>query len=174
MTRKHVDKDYSFGGWNGAEILSPKICIVCNTVFTPKSGIHKFCSLQCKGKWKYITGSISTEYQYKEISGNWLRYFSRLASQKHRQDLTASILLEVYDEQNGLCALSGEPLTCVLEKGTICKTNASIDRIVAGGPYTKDNVQLVCRALNLWRGDTDLMEFIEWCNKVSKFHNEEV
>ena len=76
-------------------------------------------------------------------------------------------------EQNGKCALSGEELTCLLTKGSICKTNASIDRIVAGGPYTKDNIQLVCRALNSWRGDTDLMEFIEWCRKVVQYQDEE-
>lgn len=162
-------------GWNHDNATwKNKECVVCGVNFTPKSGIHKFCSSQCKGKWQYISGRNSTENQYKEISGNWLRYFSRLVNQKERYDLTASILLDVLEEQNGLCALSGVTLTCILEKGSICKTNASIDRIVAGGPYTKDNIQLVCRALNLWRGDTDLMEFIEWCHKVSKFHNEEV
>lgn len=166
-------RNYTFGGWNGSDIFSPKQCAVCSTSFQPKSGVHKFCSPQCKGKWQYITGRNSTESQYKEISGNWTRYFSRLVSQKHREGLTVAILLDVLEEQNGICALSGEELTCQLEKGTICKTNASIDRIVAGGPYTKDNIQLVCRALNSWRGDTDLIEFIEWCNKVSKFHNEE-
>lgn len=163
-----------FSGWNGSEIFKEKECIVCQKLFNPKSGIHKFCSPQCKGKWQYITGKGNTENQYKEISGNWQRYFQRLCNQHHRKELNYKILLSVLEEQNGLCALSGTPLTCILEKGVITKTNASIDRIIAGGPYTKDNIQLVCRALNSWRGDTDLMEFIDWCRKVTQFQDKEV
>jgi len=149
-----------------------KPCPVCGSEFTPKSGSHKFCSPQCKGKWKYITGSGSTKEQYKRISGNWHKYFQRLCIKDKREDLSTEILLEVLKEQDGKCALSGETLTCQLEKGTVHKTNASIDRLVAGGPYTKDNIQLVCRALNSWRGDTDLLDFIDWCKKVAKYHED--
>ncbi len=158
-------------GWNHDNAnWVPKSCVVCGTTFIPKNGVHKCCSPQCKGKWQYITGSGNTAEQYKRISGNWNKYFTRLVSLKKRNLLSVEDLLEIYKEQNGLCALSGEPLTCSLEVGKISKTNASIDRIVPGGPYTKDNVQLVCRVLNSWRGDTDLLEFVEFCKKVAKFH----
>ena len=161
---------HKFGGWNGSDIFQDKVCLVCKTTFKPKSGAHKFCSPQCKGKWQYITGSGSTENQYKEISGNWRRYFARLIGKKYRSELSLEILSRILEEQKGVCALSGVPLTCTLIKGQTCKTNASIDRIIAGGPYTEDNVQLVCAALNKWRSDTPLQEFIEWCRKVASFH----
>lgn len=80
--------------------------------------------------------------------------------------MDVSTLLELLEEQSGKCALTGIELTCKLEKGHISKTNASIDRLQAGGPYIKENVQLVCRAVNSWRGDTDLNEFIWWCKQV--------
>lgn len=163
-----------FGGWNGSDIFKLKSCLVCKQEFKPFSGAHKFCSPQCKGKWQYITGSSSTENQYRKISGNWTRYFSRLIGKKYRSELTVDILLSILEEQNGQCALSGVPLTCTLIKGQSFKTNASIDRISAGGPYTKDNIQLVCSALNKWRSDTDLQEFIEWCRKVAQFQTKEV
>jgi hypothetical protein len=151
----------------------PRYCAVCGIQFKPFSGVHKFCSPQCKGKWKYITGVFSTENQYKEISGNWRRYFSRLCCRSHKRiDLRVEDLLEILNSQNYKCALSGVELTCKLEKGTKFKTNASIDRLEAGGPYIKENIQLVCSALNSWRADTDKDEFIWWCKQVAKYQGE--
>lgn len=148
-----------------------KLCCVCQTPYLPRSGINKFCSPSCKGKWKYLSGAETTEKQYEKISGNWSRYFARLVNQHQRKadGLTIDVLLEKLENQNYKCALSGIELTCLLEKGTIFKTNASIDRIEAGGPYVKENIQLVCRALNSWRTDTNLAEFIWWCKKVANF-----
>jgi hypothetical protein len=158
----------SVGGWHHTGCFKHKPCAVCGTKFKPKSGIHKFCSEKCKGKHKYLTGEITTESQYKYISGNWQRYFSRLVNRSRgRAELTVEELLEVLENQDYKCALSGVELTCKLEKGTVFKTNASIDRIEAGGPYIKENIQLVCRALNSWRGDTPVEEFIWWCKRVA-------
>lgn len=155
-------------GWNhDTANWTSKTCNVCGSMFTPKSGAHKFCSIQCKGRWKYITGSCCTEEQYKKISGNWYKYFQRLCNKNNRNNLTTEMLLQVYNEQEGKCALSGVPLTCTLIKGTKVKTNASIDRIHAGTEYSIDNIQLVCSALNSWRADTDLQEFVWWCKQVA-------
>jgi hypothetical protein len=150
-----------------------KKCVVCDTNFLPFSGVHKFCSPKCKGKWKYITGSGSTENQYKKISGNWHKYFLRLLQQHKRKEdgLTVEDLLKKLEQQEGLCAISGVKLTCILQNGVITKTNASIDRIEAGGPYVASNIQLVCRSLNSWRSDTDLSEFIWWCKQVTKWQD---
>lgn len=161
-------------GWNHNNAKwKPKICVVCGTSFTPKSGIHKFCSAQCKGKWPYITGQSSTENQYAEISGNWDRYLARLLyyNGRKRDKLTKEILLSQLQKQNYRCALTGVPLTCQLEKGTVVRTNASVDRIIAGGPYEANNIQLVCRAINFWRCNTPLSEFVDWCRKVVSYHD---
>jgi hypothetical protein len=73
----------------------------------------------------------------------------------------------VFDRQYGLCALSGEPLTCLRKSGVKYKTNASIDRIEAKGSYAEDNIQLVCVAVNKFRIDMDIEEYINWCRKVA-------
>jgi hypothetical protein len=145
-----------------------KACAVCGAEFTPKSGVHKFCSDACRGKWKYITGDGSTENQYKKISGNWDRYCARLLyyGGRKRDKLTKAILLRKLRDQDFKCALSGTPLTCDLSRGVVSQTNASVDRIVAGGPYTEDNIQMVCKALNHWRADTSIEDFVAWCRKV--------
>lgn len=158
-------------GWNheNAE-WKTKNCLVCNSEFTPKSGAHKFCTPQCKGKWKYVTGSGSTEEQYKKISGNWKRYLSRLlyVGGAKRSSLTVDILLKKLEEQNYKCALSGLPLTCLLDKGKKHPLNVSIDRVNAGGPYEAYNIQLVGQALNCWRSDTDIETFVYLCEAVAK------
>jgi len=160
-------------GWHHENAnWKPKACAVCGTEFIPHSGVHKFCSAACKGKWKYITGDGSTENQYLKISGNWDRYCARLLyyGGRKRDQLTKEILLRKLESQKYKCALSGVPLTCALVKGNHAQTNASVDRIVAGGPYTEDNIQMVCRALNFWRADTSVPEFVEWCRKVVDHH----
>lgn len=156
------------------DVFKDKHCVVCDACFKPRSGVHKFCSQECKGKWKHITGVVTTESQYVYITGNWRRYLSRLCCRSHkRKDLTVEELLEILEKQDFKCALSGLELTCKLEKGNRFLTNASIDRIEAGGPYIKENVQLVCSALNGFRRDVSLSEFIWWCRKVVEFNDGE-
>lgn len=168
-------------GFNGTsfhevECVKDKLCVVCSTSFKPFSGVHKFCSNTCKGKWKYITGEASTERQYEKISNNWKRYLRRLlySSGRKRNGLTIDILLTILKKQNYRCALSGTELTCKLEKGTRCLTNASVDRIIPGGAYSIDNIQLVCRALNSWRADLPINEFVNWCGRVVEYQTKEI
>lgn len=161
-------------GWHHENAKwKPKTCAVCGAEFTPKSGVHKFCSDACKGKWRYITGDGSTENQYLRISGNWRKYYLRLLQRKGRKEdgLTVDHLLALHGTQNGLCALSGIPLTCDLAKGDVCYTNASIDRIEAGGPYAPNNVQLVCRHVNSWRGIMPVDVFVSVCRAVVATHD---
>ncbi len=160
-------------GWHHENAnWTPKACVVCATEFVPKSGASRFCSAKCKGKWPYITGVLSTENQYRFISGNWRKYYLRLLQAHSRKSdgLTVEHLLKLHEIQDGLCALSDTPMTCELIKGTICYTNASIDRIKAGGPYAPDNVQLVCRHVNSWRGIMPLEVFVSVCRAVAAKH----
>lgn len=152
--------------------LKEKQCVMCGTSFIPNSCVHRFCSNTCKGKHKYVVGEVSTASQYRLISGNWSRYFSRLM-RKWRGGLTTKDLLQLLEKQQGKCALSGIELTCQLEAGKRFKTNASIDRIEAGGDYSPNNVQLVCTALNSWRADSDLKEFIWFCKQVTEYQEKQ-
>ena len=145
-----------------------KSCKNCSLQFTPVSVKQVFCSKTCKGKFKYTSGSVTTTSQYEKISGNWTRYLNRLliTDGRRRDNLTVEILLKVLDKQDYKCALTNLKLTCLLEVGKDFKTNASVDRIEAGGPYIEDNIQIVCKAVNKFRGNLSVEEFIWWCKKV--------
>lgn len=144
------------------------MCALCGCAFQATGPRHKFCGTACKSKYPYASKKITTESQYKNISGNWDRYFSRILYKRRKeQGLTKEVLIKIIKRQNFCCALTGKTLTCILsvEDGP-CRTNASIDRIEAGGPYSEDNIQLVCRAVNSFRNDMPIAEFVEWCRAV--------
>ena len=149
-------------------VCVPKKCDSCGTEFISKTKVHRFCSRECRGRWKYVNGEVTTASQYNQISGNWERYLSRLLyfNGRKRSLLTRDILMAQLIKQNYRCALTGVELTCMLEKGKRFATNASVDRKIAGGAYTADNIQLVCRAVNMWRSDLSVTDFVEWCRAV--------
>lgn len=146
-----------------------RTCPCCDNEFELKSKQQRFCSPKCKGAYKYRTEKVTTESQYELISGNWVRYLSRLlyAAGRKRDSLTREDLLTILKKQNYCCAISGLPLTCQLKLGTKVWSNASVDRIEAGASYTPDNIQLVCRAVNSWRSDMPLSLFISVCKAVA-------
>ena len=148
--------------------FKPKLCAVCSIELMPKVGTQRFCCVACKRKEYREHGSESTERQYALISGNWNKYFNRLCTKAFRRDkLTTEDCIKLLEAQKHKCALTGVELTCILSKGVTHKTNASIDRINPKEPYSVNNVQLVCVAVNKFRVDLPVEEFIEWCRKVA-------
>lgn len=150
-------------------------CPTCCQTVKKKKQTQRFCSAQCKGKYKYLSNHWTTEKQYSYISGNWEKYLNRLALKRRRETgINVDVLMQVLKEQNYLCALTGKELTCLLEVGVKYPTNASIDRIIAGGPYVKENIQLVCAAVNSFRKDLSVAEFVAWCKAVANHHQSKV
>lgn len=146
-------------------------CPVCGNYFIETTGNQIYCSKICKRKQNRLDGCESTERQYELISGDWEKYFNRLRNfPGRREHISTEDCITLLEKQKYLCALSGVELTCVLKKGSPCKTNASIDKINPNGLYTIDNIQLVCAALNKFRVDTPIDEFVEWCRKVVNYH----
>lgn len=150
-------------------------CIFCSAEFIPNTTKQKYCSKKCGNNARYKVNNRGTDYQYKLVSGNWDLYFQKRLSEKNRAStLSVQDLKDIYDKQKGLCALSGVPLTCLLQRGVKTTTNASLDRIDPGNGYTKANIQLVCVAVNRLRCDMSIEEFLDWCSKVTNFNKEVV
>jgi hypothetical protein len=86
-------------------------------------------------------------------------------------NITVDDLKELYEAQNGLCALSGIKMTMdtymVKENQHIInKYNISVDRINSDKGYDKDNIQLVCAIVNRMKTDLPDNDFIDLCQKI--------
>ncbi len=77
---------------------------------------------------------------------NWIKcLLHRTYSRKYKISIKVDDLLKLYKQQKGLCALTHVPMK-------YCPNNLksmSIDRIDSSIGYTKDNIQLVCKWVNL-------------------------
>ncbi len=148
---------------------SEKHCIGCGYLYKPASRAQNYCTKNCR-QVNFHRKKETADDQYARINGDWRRYFQRLVNQKGRNELTADILVEIAESQEYKCALSGISMQCHLKKGVKNPYNASIDRIEAGGSYSKDNIRLTCAAVNKWRGELETDCFIEFCRAVADFN----
>jgi len=149
------------------------ICKVCNEEFLTGVRIRTYCSPECKGRQPYVSGKVSTKSQYSQINGNWKRYITRLIyfPGRKKDGLQLQDLFDLIEKQNYKCALSGELLTCKLNKGTIFLTNASLDKIKPTFGYTKENIQFVQRIFNIMKWTQSKEELLENCRRLLR-HNE--
>jgi len=88
--------------------------------------------------------------------------YSTLRLAKTRAEVTIDVnyLLKLFEEQKGLCALSGVKMTWATGKTE--PTSISIDRIDNSKGYIPDNVRLVCVVINAFKStqtDSELYEF---------------
>lgn len=132
-------------------------CVGCGDTL----GTHrkKFCSTVCKGKHHRRTYGSSLK--------PFLEQLLRLGKSRRftREALTIDYLLELWDKQEGLCALTGVPMTHVCGQGKV-KTNVSIDRIDSSLGYTNSNVQLTCVVVNKMKLDMSDTELKFWCEGI--------
>jgi hypothetical protein len=158
--------------------LQAKVCKKCNI----EKKLEAFETCHYKNKSSTVRNScIECEKQAKKnyyenlvqnnlpLSANksiesWIRKVLYKASQRNKiLNIDIDYLLEMYQNQNGKCSISGEELT--FHKNNL-STNLSIDRIDSSKGYIKGNIQLVCHYVNIMKWNKDLPEFIEWCKKI--------
>ena len=138
-----------------------KYCLNCKKKFETNRSDQKCCALACTNIRKVVL-------RYERESGDWDKYFKHLLSKGARDKLNPDMLVDLVGKQNYKCALSGVEMTCTKKRGVRVKTNASIDRINAKEEYNVGNIQLVCKAVNSFREDMTVDEFINWCRKVTE------
>ena len=85
-----------------------------------------------------------------------------LKKKERRKTLSVKFVIDLYEKQDGLCAISGQQMTHTVGQGFV-DTNISIDQIVAAEGYTENNVQLVCYKVNQMKGQGDLNNLRSWC-----------
>lgn len=129
-----------------------------------RSTICKECEIQKKKK------SVNNEinpYNYIKSLVNNAKTRSKLKNIEFNID--TDFIYELYEKQNHKCAISGIEMTYKKEKKNHSERNLfniSIDRIIPGLGYTKDNVQLVCNITNTIKLNYDDDTIIFVCKKI--------
>lgn len=90
--------------------------------------------------------------------------FYRMKKEARRRDVlilgvTVETLMALWEAQQGKCALSGLPMAIATRR----LTTVSVDRRDSKGHYSPDNIQLVCRWVNMGKNqhsDAEMLEVI--------------
>jgi hypothetical protein len=158
------------------------ICVNCGGHFLKSSKEYNrriklnkslYCSLSCAGvanqdslgeyKGKTLQIPIDVVKRKKDKFSD-LRVFARLARRRDtEQDLTLEYLKDLWEQQNGICPLTGWVLS--LERKA--KPNqASLDRIDSNKGYIQGNVRYIALIANLCKWTFDDEQLIHFCKSV--------
>ena len=80
-------------------------------------------------------------------------------------------LLDLWEAQDGRCALTGIPMTTVRGNGWQVPANASMDRVDNSKGYVVGNVRLICWQANMMRGQLTDDELIIFCKLIFEKSN---
>lgn len=145
-------------------------CQNCNSLLGfPRKVTKRFCSHDCGVAWR-TKNVYRYKYTFRHRSESPHNFMKVLLSKKRdaRSELDIQFLTELWDKQKGLCAISGLPMTYKAGEGKV-NTNVSIDQIIPGMGYTKDNVQLVTYSANLMKGTLTMAELYTMCEQILNY-----
>lgn len=131
------------------------------------SGEAKSCGCRIDFYQKF-TGENSSQFTgYREIRGStWYKIKCHAKSRNLELKISIKDVWNLYEKQNGKCALSGVPIKfgkITRNKGDI---SASLDRIDSSRGYTLDNIQLVHKDINAIKSNFSEEYFVMLCNII--------
>jgi len=153
-----------------AEVRKCKHCgltkpLTAYYIIQDKQADEKVCK-SCRFSQRNTMVSDSREKFFRRTI-NGLRYTR--TKQGIQFEVDALDLLRIYDEQEGLCQLSGVLMTTHRDGSGRRDTTASVDRIDPDIGYVPTNIQLVCWQANKMKGKMRDAEFWFWCENVSRY-----
>ena len=108
-----------------------------------------------------------TAFKRTKSVRSYITYLRSKAIKRKNECISIDELEKIWNNQNGKCALTGWDMTMILGKGNI-ETNASIDRIDSNLGYIKNNVQFVCRAVNVFKSNATEEFLHKMCEAIIK------
>lgn len=137
-----------------------------HTYYAYRNNKDKRCH-KCKQEQnKEVRSNYSEETKlYKVLQERWFGARDRAANKGIPFTITKKDLLELWKQQNGLCSISKIPMTYELDNGRVF-TNVSVDQKNPGQGYTKENIQLVCSAVNQLKSNWDMNTVIYICKQI--------
>ena len=102
---------------------------------------------------------------YKEISKTWMSRMETRSKKRNLDfDLTIEYIWDLFIKQNRKCQLSGIPMTFGISPKD---TTVSVDRKDINLGYTKDNIQLVHKYINVMKNVFTDDVFVTICRKIA-------
>ncbi len=117
-----------------------KTCYRCGNIKNPKRKRNKLATKQAWLKQCLRSTKLGSNVRNRPVKEN---------------DLTLEFLHELWDKQNGRCAVTG--LVLLTMSTNIC--SASIDRVDPDIGYLQSNVILTCQWVNMGRNRTSIEDF---------------
>jgi hypothetical protein len=153
LTEFHKDKHKKFGV---SGVCKPCICAIKHEYYLKnESTIRKNVSVYRKS---YIPK------HNREIDSRLKNLCTKAKNRNKEFSLVNADLLDVFEVQQGLCAYTKLPLVATANQfNTI-----SLDRIDSSKGYHKDNIQLVCAAINKMKQEYTEQMFISLCHLVAQ------
>lgn len=160
--------------WDGDKLR----CLVCGRSLDPSEfNSHKEYAIRghrdgrCKECKRKQNQEARKKYDDEKRLYKTIQYRVLSASERAKRKgipctITKEFILDLWNKQNGLCAISKIPMTYEMDSGRIY-TNVSIDQIEQGKGYTEDNVQLVCMAVNQLKSDWDMNTVKYICKMIN-------
>jgi hypothetical protein len=126
---------------------------------------REFCSRHCSGKWRR-NNIYGDKYTLKYRAASPRNFMMCLCKKKkERRDLSIDTLMEIYERQEGKCALTGIEMTYTTGEGRV-PTNISIDQIIPSAGYTPDNIRLVCTQANKMKMELTDADLLTWAKAL--------
>ena len=135
-------------------------CRVCGIVIEQTNDGRVCYKCRNEKRQKASEGSVESFLEHKLTTAK-----SRAKKAEQEFSITHEELMEMYEIQDGYCALSGLPMTNSRENSDL---SISIDRIDNNAGYTVDNVRLVCWRANSMRYKLTVEMFLWWCRQIAK------
>jgi len=136
---------------------------------------HKALCLGVAYNHRHASGPKNKTYKGHEgMSGTfWYQICKSAIVRGIPIQITIQDAWDLYVKQKGLCALTGEPLLFALDTHHRATSNLSLDRKDSKLPYTKENVQWVCKPINRMKQGYSQDKFVEWCRRVTSHHDKQ-
>lgn len=149
-----------------------KVCKKCG-IEKPYSDFPEYQKGKTKNTCRWCSDTASRKRTGATYHGYLTVLCSKARSARKGTDVIFEIdsehLIELWENQNGRCAISNVHMTHHSDGRGRKDFNASIDRIVPELGYVHGNVQLVCDRVNTMRHTLSMDLFYWWVKAIHEF-----
>lgn len=145
------------------------ICRVCKTEFIGARRTAFYCSSKCLSQADYKKNMLNYKWRLTKL----LAMAKNRAKEKQVPfNLDAEFLINLWEETNGTCPISGRSFDLNQDASYTVNMNApSIDRIVPSLGYVKGNVRIVIYMVNVAMSEYGSEHFMKLIDDIVAIRN---